>query len=426
MDDSQEPKRTMTREELHELVWSMPMQKLALQYGLSDKGLAKTCAKHLVPVPPRGYWAKLEAGQSVKKTKLRNVENNELHTVHIGLSQRRMSDAALSMVVAAKAEKAKQISERNKQPRPVAPEPAPIEEPGETPHQSIAAVAKQIRKAKADAEGVVHAPGITVHDRSRERAVTIMHNLAKVCDGKSVSLSIKETWLTLKYDVGTATISLSEERRRIKHEPTAAEMAEYERLKAKRERERARSLWSFGRIEPWPEFDIVYTGKLTLAYEGWTPGIRKSWSDGRTQRVEGILQDFVDGVRLIITTKAEEDRIQAEKNRRRDILRHRRELAAKRATREVKRLEFLKAIADARREVSDLKATIGAIPRASDLSPEYQKMIEWAELRLEALEAKTAVQQIHADIVALALFPEPDELHDPEGDPPPQKNYWDD
>lgn len=419
-----EPKRTMTREELHELVWSMPMQKLALQYGLSDKGLAKTCAKHLVPVPPRGYWARLEAGQQVKKTKLRSVENPELHTVHIGLSHRRMSDAALTLMVAARVEKAKQVTERNKQPRPIAAASMPIEEPGDAPHQSIAAVAKQIRKAKAGGEGLVHAPGIAVHDHSRERAVTIMHNLAKVCDAKSVGLSIKETRLTLEYEVGSATISLSEERRRVKHEPTPDEMAEYERKKAKRDRERARNRWSFDRIESWPEFDIVYTGKLTLAYEGWTQGIRKSWSDGRTQRVETILEDFVDSVRLIIATKAEEDRIQADKNRRREHLRHRRALKEKRAARELKRLEFLQGIAVTRHEVSALQTTINAVPQGDSLPEEYRAMINWAQERLSALEARTTIEQIHADLVALSLFPEPDDLHDPEGDPPPQTNYW--
>jgi len=45
---------------------------------------------------------------------------------------------------------------------------------------------------------------------------------------------------------------------------------------------------------------------------------------------------------------------------------------------------------------------------------------------LRELEAKTAVEQIHAEIISLELFPEPDDLHDPEGDPPPKKNYWDD
>jgi hypothetical protein len=54
-----EAKVMLTREELYEKVWTTPMQKLAVEFGLSDRGLAKLCGRHQVPVPPRGYWARL-------------------------------------------------------------------------------------------------------------------------------------------------------------------------------------------------------------------------------------------------------------------------------------------------------------------------------------------------------------------------------
>jgi len=56
---------SLTREQLYELVWSKPMQHLAKDYGVSDRGLAKLCARNQVPVPPRGYWAKKASGQKV-------------------------------------------------------------------------------------------------------------------------------------------------------------------------------------------------------------------------------------------------------------------------------------------------------------------------------------------------------------------------
>ncbi len=64
------PKVTLTREELYEKVWSTPMQKLAVEFGFSDVGFAKLCRRHQIPVPARGYWARLQAGQSVKRTPL--------------------------------------------------------------------------------------------------------------------------------------------------------------------------------------------------------------------------------------------------------------------------------------------------------------------------------------------------------------------
>ena len=39
-----------TRQELFELVWSMPMTKLSKQFELSDVGLRKICVKLLAPI----------------------------------------------------------------------------------------------------------------------------------------------------------------------------------------------------------------------------------------------------------------------------------------------------------------------------------------------------------------------------------------
>jgi hypothetical protein len=60
----------LTRAELYTKVWSEPMVKIAKEFGISDRGLAKTCQRLEVPVPPRGYWAKLQAGKLVSKVPL--------------------------------------------------------------------------------------------------------------------------------------------------------------------------------------------------------------------------------------------------------------------------------------------------------------------------------------------------------------------
>ena len=53
---------TLTREQLYDLVWSEPMQRLAKQIGISDVAIAKHCRKLGVPVPERGHWNKLQVG----------------------------------------------------------------------------------------------------------------------------------------------------------------------------------------------------------------------------------------------------------------------------------------------------------------------------------------------------------------------------
>lgn len=70
MEPSSPQATEVTREELFRQVWSTPMSKLAVQYGLSGNGLAKICDRMLVPYPPRGYWAKKAAGKKVVEYRL--------------------------------------------------------------------------------------------------------------------------------------------------------------------------------------------------------------------------------------------------------------------------------------------------------------------------------------------------------------------
>lgn len=63
----------LDREELFNRVWSKPVATVARDFGLSGPGLKKICVRLAIPVPPRGYWAKLSAGQSVKRPRLPNL-----------------------------------------------------------------------------------------------------------------------------------------------------------------------------------------------------------------------------------------------------------------------------------------------------------------------------------------------------------------
>lgn len=54
-----------TRQALYDQIWTEPMRTVALGLGVSDVGLAKACRVADIPVPPRGYWAKLQHGKPV-------------------------------------------------------------------------------------------------------------------------------------------------------------------------------------------------------------------------------------------------------------------------------------------------------------------------------------------------------------------------
>lgn len=60
----------LSRQELYELVWAEPVRTVAQRFGMSDVAYKKYCVRAGVPVPERGYWAKLAAGKAVTKIPL--------------------------------------------------------------------------------------------------------------------------------------------------------------------------------------------------------------------------------------------------------------------------------------------------------------------------------------------------------------------
>jgi len=55
---------------LYEQVWSQPVQDVANSYGISGVRLGKVCRNLHVPVPPRGYWARVRNGYTTGKPPL--------------------------------------------------------------------------------------------------------------------------------------------------------------------------------------------------------------------------------------------------------------------------------------------------------------------------------------------------------------------
>ena len=52
--------RRYDRTALYEQVWSRPAHEIAKLYGVSGVRLGKVCRTLMVPVPPRGYWARVK------------------------------------------------------------------------------------------------------------------------------------------------------------------------------------------------------------------------------------------------------------------------------------------------------------------------------------------------------------------------------
>ncbi len=64
----------VSREELYELVWSVPMRKVGEKFKVSGSYMARVCSTLRVPRPERGYWAKLNVGKAPEKPALPDAQ----------------------------------------------------------------------------------------------------------------------------------------------------------------------------------------------------------------------------------------------------------------------------------------------------------------------------------------------------------------
>ncbi|WP_332304723.1 hypothetical protein [Rhizobium sp. GR12] len=412
----EEPKRSMSREELYELVWSTPMHKLAEKYGLSDRGLAKTCQRYLVPVPSRGYWAKIDAGQPVKRTPLRAVENKALHTVHIGARPVSTRSPYLEQILETAL---REIEVENKRLRqPFVDENIPLVQPNpqnfppvsadkaEEPvkmqtgklRYEVQSFLAELRGREIDRDGYVSLKNVKVTPNDAPRVGAILNSLCVELEPYGFTFGGTTSRLGFAKDGTILGFSIDAPR--------------------KRQVEISRSGWK--------SFTYAHVGRLRLHFYGPGAGIKTEWYDTETKTIEDHFTKIVENFRIAHVAARENEERNRQEAARRAHMASRRKMAEQRTKREGDRLTFLQGIADARREADDLRDTISTIPYCEDLPADYRRMLEWAQKRLMQLEEQTRVEAIQTSLDAKQLFADPDPLHDPEGDPPVKVNYWDD
>jgi hypothetical protein len=303
----------LNRETLYELIWSRPMSEAAKQYGLSDVGLAKICRRLNIPIPGRGYWAKKEAGRAPSRPPLPALGKNEQSEVVVTRHELPAPEPT-------------QLSESE---RLIAFEMAPENRITVDPTQSIqhllvARTEKSLRAAKRDETGLVRPRAkscldVQVAPASFDWAARILDALAQALEARGIPLVAGDddsggrvTVLGVSHEV-----ALEESTDRKVRELTPAEKKAQQR-------------------DPWlyrtPQYDYTPTGRLTLRIKGYGCGERRSWSDGKQQRLEDCLNAFIIGlIHVAVRQRAQElewerqrREWEAEERRRREAERQRR------------------------------------------------------------------------------------------------------
>jgi hypothetical protein len=407
------PEQELTRRAMYDLVWSRPMTKVAEDLGISDVALKKICEKHRVPTPPRGYWAKRDAGKPTKQVQFHSTSDPQHEHIVIHGSRNNLAPEIREVL--------KQERQRRKsKPKAALPAEVAQEVLPQDVHPSISATAKALRKAKPDADEVVGASGhgccgIEVGAASLERTIAVLDSIARALDARGLKVEPIGNCMRVALPPDSLTFSLVERIEKRKHVPTMEELAKEERLRKKQERNNRLGMWSFNRERAYSEFDFIRTGKLSIQIaDQYVRGLRRSWGDGKRQKVEGLVDDIVSGmVTYLAGAKArreERERWQRDWDRRQRLA----ALARAREERESRRCEFLKRFVALSTEADELKSFLGRLRERMPACPsgELARMTEWTESRLQRLEDELTPEGIATALQERELFPEIDQLSD--------------
>lgn len=387
---------TLTRDELYELVWSKPMQELAKDFGLSDVALAKRCRKLAVPVPGRGYWARVAAGQTPRQAPLKKRSDEpgdysaltfhapdedarrnrgEVDTTQVK-SEVRQKILALGITEVTDLRAASAIVRRT------------------AVHLKVS-WRKEITWERSERTGPI--VRIDVSDACVERALRLAEQLSLAV--KEVGWKVrrpeldKEEHSRRRYSPGPApplgpqyvqilaedepfAFHIDERRRRIDHVPTEEE---------KQKRRRGEYVYA-------PRWDYLHTGELRLHVAG------KTWQDTATKKLEfsiGSILDFILTEALAIKVRREQRRLAEIEARRQEELRWK--LSQRRQANE-KLIHELEAQAGAwfrarllRSYLRALKRQLDGEPLQANLLDRKVNFIRWIEHYIEQLDPLSAV-----------------------------------
>jgi hypothetical protein len=269
----------LKREELYKMVWSEPVSKLARGYGLSDRGLGKICKRLEIPVPGRGYWQMKKKGLKMPVPPLRPTKKLNATGAYIHRTSKPRIDGEQDRETC-------DLITAEKLPENKITVPPSLD----SPHSLIVMTQRSLIGAKVDDRGLKQprARGcldIHVGRDSIDRAMLIMDTLVKALESRGFDISVaKEPPFSTSVSVMDEVIAfaLNEDLNRTEKKLTAAQTKEKEKYP-----------WMYSR----QEYDYSPNGVLSLRIKSDDSlKTRKTWSDGRRQRLEECLNSFVGGL----------------------------------------------------------------------------------------------------------------------------------
>jgi hypothetical protein len=325
----------MTRKELYDLVWSKPMTHIAKDYGMSDQGVRKHCVAADIPLPPRGYWAKLAHGKKVPKPRLpTKVQPADADVPLSPRAEKYRTDSGYDIQELAKANAELQ---------------ALCAVPDELPKQRPTVV-KQfsalLRQAKITSNGFKEVgcsynPEILIGKESVDRFSRILCTLHTVAESLSHRLVLEDDTLFWIAGEERLLLKIKEAQGKTPHEPTKAELKEQERREGY-------TYYSPNR-KAYPIWDYFPSGRLSLSlsdtvgYRWGQDKIERRWRDTKARTLESRLPEMILWLEEVLPL-VREKRLEAERQAREEAERQKRARLQRERQRMAEELE--KAIVD--------------------------------------------------------------------------------
>lgn len=375
---------------------------LAREFGVSDVAVAKVCKKLDVPRPPRGYWARIEAGQKPRRPALPKPKKG----------------TRTNATIAASESQSLTPTERKKR--------RPIIVAGESEPSSVREARASLRRAKPDASGLVGADrteglDIRVAPGSLERGLTILRSLIATVTSREHSLApswapsgdeqgraITRTCFVA--DLGATAFWLEERLESVIVEGGLEGVApeHQDRMRAILQR---RGALDVRRVDQ-------PTGRLVLRVKGcddWNP---RTWSDGTDRPLEAQLGQVVSHIERLEEQRRvarERARRQLEERqaeeRRQEVEARRREIAARHAKQERDVRDGFDAAVNAWEQARRRRAFLEAVVREVDpstRSPNFDAWVAWASdyaARTDPLRDPSRFVELIAPLVERGAVP---------------------
>lgn len=268
----------ITRQELYQAMWEKPLKQLAQEYNVWYGELLRISDEYQVPRPPMGYWTKKQHGKAPTSTPLKPLEGKEEIVVQLYVHEPNPVDqeqkSKADKLIAAEALPLNQIH---------------VEQELTHPHPLVKRAEKYLTDGKPNEKGILEGINrthldIRVSAGTLERALGIMNALVRALEKRKLRVEVVGEYECFsRVEVLGETFLFGIE-----------EVLEREPIPLSPEEKHKRYLSLETPVQP---FKYTPTGRLVLKIKNREGShIRKSWGDGKKQRLEDLLNQFIIGL----------------------------------------------------------------------------------------------------------------------------------